>query len=207
MAEPTGATTGESTEGAGQTDRPVRERVLDATASITVTDGWGAVTMAKVAGMAGVSRQTVYNEYGAKAALGQAMVLRELDRFLTVVGYELDTHDDLVDAIRSAAEETLRTAWDNPLLNRVLASAHQVSAGSGGEADLLPFLTTDAQPLITAAKDVIATRLTRFPDLGMTPGELDAAMDAIVRLVLSHVMQPGGEPAATAEHLAWIVAR
>jgi len=31
-------------------DRPVRERVLDATASITVTDGWGAVTMAKVAG-------------------------------------------------------------------------------------------------------------------------------------------------------------
>ena len=41
----------------------------------------------------------------------------------------------------------------------------------------------------------------------MTPGELDAAIDAIVRLVLSHVMQPGGEPARTADHLAWIVAR
>jgi AcrR family transcriptional regulator len=188
-------------------DRPVRERVLDATAEVTVEHGWAAVTMAKVAGLAGVSRQTVYNEYGAKAALGQAMVLRELDRFLTVVGHELDTHDDLVDAIRSAAEQTLRTARDNPLLNRVLASAHQVSAGSGGEADLLPFLTTDAQPLITAAKDVIAMRIERFPDLGLTPGELDAAVDAIVRLVLSHVMQPGGEPAATADHLAWIVAR
>jgi len=25
--------------------------------------------------------------------------------------------------------------------------------------------------------------------------------------VLSHVMQPGGSPATTAEHLAWIVAR
>lgn len=210
MAEPTGERTGESTEGAGPTDRPVRERVLDATASITVTDGWGAVTMAKVAGMAGVSRQTVYNEYGAKPALGQAMVLRELDRFLTVVGHELDTHDDLVDAIRSAAEQTLRLAQDNPLLNRVLASAHQVSAGAGGsgaEAELLPFLTTDAGPLIVAAKDVIAARITRFPDLGMTPGETDAAIDAIVRLVLSHVMQPGGEPARTAEHLAWIVAR
>jgi AcrR family transcriptional regulator len=166
--------------------------------------------MAKVAGMAGVSRQTVYNEYGAKPALGQAMVLRELDRFLTVVGRELDTHDDLVDAIRSAAEQTLRLAQDNPLLNRVLASAHQVSAGAGGsgaEAELLPFLTTDAGPLIVAAKDVIAARITRFPDLGMTPSETDAAIDAIVRLVLSHVMQPGGEPARTAEHLAWIVAR
>ena len=188
-------------------DRPVRERVLDATAAITVEHGWAAVTMAKVAGMAGVSRQTVYNEYGVKAALGQAMVLRELDRFLTVVGHELDTHDDLVDAIRSTAEQTLCTARDNPLLNRVLASAHQVSAGSGGEADLLPFLTTDAQPLITAAKDVIATRLTRFPELEMTPTELDAAVDAIVRLVLSHVMQPGGEPKTTADHLAWIAAR
>src|SRR6478736_5905842 len=111
MAEPSAA------------DRPVRERVLDATASITVGDGWGAVTMAKVAGLAGVSRQTVYNEYGAKPALGQAMVLRELDRFLTVVGRELDTHDDLVDAIRAAAEQTLLLAQDNPLLNRVLASA------------------------------------------------------------------------------------
>ena len=76
--------------------RPVRERVLDATAAITVEHGWASVTMAKVAGMAGVSRQTVYNEYGAKPALGQAMVLREVDRFLTVVAHELDTHDDLV---------------------------------------------------------------------------------------------------------------
>ena len=80
----------------------------------------------------------------------------------------------------------------------MLASAHRCRrvGGSGAEAELLPFLTTDAGPLIVAAKDVIAARIARFPDLGLTPGELDAAIDAIVRLVLSHVMQPGGEPAA-----------
>jgi AcrR family transcriptional regulator len=189
-------------------DAPVAERVLDATASITVEHGWAAVTMGKVAAMAGVSRQTVYNEYGAKPALGLAMVLRELERFLAGVAHELDTHDDLVEAIRSAAERTLRTAQDNPLLNRMLASAHNVSAGGpGADNELLPFLTTDAEPLILAAKDVIAARITRFPDLGMTPAELDAAIDAIVRLVLSHVMQPGHDPARTADDLAWIVAR
>ena len=189
-------------------EAPVAERVLDATASITVEHGWAAVTMAKVAEMAGVSRQTVYNEYGAKPALGLAMVLRELERFLAGVAHELDTHDDLVEAIRSAAERTLRTAQDNPLLNRMLASAHNVSAGGpGADNELLPFLTTDAEPLILAAKDVIAARITRFPDLGMTPAELDAAIDAIVRLVLSHVMQPGHDPARTADDLAWIVAR
>ena len=187
---------------------PVRERVLDATARITVEDGWGAVTMARVASIAGVSRQTVYNEYGAKPALGQAMVLRELERFLAVVAHELDTHDDLVDAIRSAAEQTLLLAQANPLLNRLLASAHGVSAGApGADTGLLPFLTTDGAPVIAAARDVVLARLARFPDLGLSPGEVDASIDAIVRLVLSHVMQPGAEPARTADHLAWIVAR
>ncbi len=189
-------------------ERPVRERVLDATAAIIVERGWASVTMGKVASLAGVSRQTVYNEYGAKSALGQAMVLRELERFLAVVAHELDTHDDLVDAIRGAAEQTLLSAQGNPLLNRMIASAHSVSAGGpGAENDLLPFLTTDAAPLIDAAKGVIVARITRFPDPGLSPAETDAAVDAIVRLVLSHVMQPGGLPARTADELAWIVAR
>jgi AcrR family transcriptional regulator len=200
-------------------ERPVRERVLDATAEITVEHGWAAVTMVKVAALAGVSRQTVYNEYGAKTALGQAMVLRELDRFLAVVAHELDTHEDLVEAIRAAAEATLRLARGNPLLNRLLASAHSVSAGtvatgvaragaSGGtEADLLPFLTTDAQPLVDAAKQVVTARVTRSPHPGLGPVELDGAVDAIVRLVLSHVVLPGTDPAVTADHLAWIVGR
>jgi AcrR family transcriptional regulator len=188
--------------------RPVRERVLDAAASLTVEDGWAAVTMAKVAALADVSRQTVYNEYGAKPALGQAMVLRELDRFLAGVAHELDTHDDLVDAIRAAGEQTLSAARENPLLNRVLASAHSASAGGpGADNELLPFLTTDAGPLIDAAKEVIASRLPRFPDPGLAPAELDTAVDAIVRLVLSHVMQPKDVPTRTADELAWIAAR
>jgi AcrR family transcriptional regulator len=165
--------------------------------------------MAKVAQLAGVSRQTVYNEYGAKPALGQAMVLRELDRFLAVVAHELDTRDDLVSAMRAAAEGALRLAAGNPLLHAVLASAHSVSAGSGpgSDNDLLPFLTTDAGPLIAAAKEVIAQRLHRFPGLRLSEAELDGSVDAIVRLVLSHVMQPGAAPARTADQLAWIVER
>jgi AcrR family transcriptional regulator len=182
--------------------------VLDATAAITVEHGWGAVTMAKVAGLAGVSRQTVYNEYGVKPALGQAMVLRELDRFLAVVAHELDTGDDLVSSIRAAAEQTLLMARENPLLHTVLTSAHSVSSGgSQADTELLPFLTTDAGPLIAAAKGVIMERLGRFPDLGFDRDQLDVATDAIVRLVLSQVMQPGGDPRRTADQLAWIAGR
>jgi len=85
-----------------RTEAPVAERVLDAASEITREQGWGHVTMAKVAGLAGVSRQTVYNEFGAKPGLGQAMVLRELDRFLAVVAEELDAREDLGTAIRAA---------------------------------------------------------------------------------------------------------
>lgn len=188
----------------------VRDRLVAAAAELTCEAGWSAVTMSRVAARAGVSRQTVYNELGSKPALGQAMVLRELDRFLAAVEDELDTHDDLVEAIRSAAHRILLMARDNPLLHAVLTSAHSASVeGRGGvSTDLLPFLTTESEPLIGAAKQVIAERVPdRFPDLGLDPAELDVAADAIVRLVLSHVMQPGSDPEATSEGLAWIVAR
>ncbi len=194
----------------------VRERLVEAAAGITCESGWSAVTMGKVAGRAGVSRQTVYNELGSKPALGQAMVLRELERFLAAVEEELDGHDDLVEAIRSAARRILVMARANPLLHAVLASAHTAApdgaggsgSSGGGSADLLPFLTTEAEPLIGAAKEVIARRVPgRYPDLGLDAAELDVAIDAIVRLVLSHVMQPGADPETTSDGLAWIVAR
>jgi AcrR family transcriptional regulator len=187
----------------------VRERLLSSAAEITCESGWVAVTMGKVAARAGVSRQTVYNELGTKSALGQAMVLRELERFLALVEHELDSHVDLVEAIRSAAEQILLMAGDNPLLHALLASAHSVSRGNeaASNTDLLPFLTTDAQPLIAAATAVIESRVGRFPDLDLDAHQRAVAIDSIVRLVLSHVMQPGGSPAATADDLAWIVAR
>jgi len=186
-----------------------RDRIVEAAAAITTESGWSAVTMNKVATRAGVSRQTVYNEMGSKPGLGQAMVMRELDRFLAAVEEELDRHDDLVEAIRAAAERILVMARENRLLDAVLASAHGVSRGEpGSDNELLPFLTTDAAPLITAATAVIAERLpVRFPDTGLTEHEAQVAIDSVVRLVLSHVMQAGSPPARVADDIAWIVGR
>ena len=188
---------------------PLRARIVAAASVLTTESGWSAVTMGRLAERVGVSRQTVYNELGTKPALGQAMVLRELEHFLAIVERELDAADDLVAAIRSATEHILVMAAGNPLLHALLASAHSVSRGNepASDNDLLPFLTTDAQPLIAAATEVIDARLDRFPDVDLGPHQRAVAIDAIVRLVLSHVMQPGASPAATADDLAWIVAR
>lgn len=180
----------------------IRGRLIDAAWQITCDTGWSEVTMAKLGGRVGVSRQTVYNEVGSKPALGRALVLRELESFLAVVSVELDCHDEVVEAIQSASEKLLMMARDNPLLRAVLSSAH------GGTNELLPLLTTQSEAVISAAARVIAERIPdRFPGLGLTQRELDVALDTIVRLVLSHVMQPGSPPSETARDLAWIAGR
>ena len=180
---------------------PLRERLVFAASRITTTDGWSAVTMARLAEEVGVSRQTVYNEIGGKPALAEAMILHELDRFLTVVSGAFDEHaDDLVAAIRAASLSCLELAQGNPLLHAVVSATH------GADTELLPLLTTHAESLLAVAKQVIAERLTPF-DLGLEGRHLDAAIDMVVRVVLSHVMQPSATPARTGADLAWLVRR
>ena len=178
-----------------------RERIVDAAVTLTGSVGWAQVTMAKLADGVGVSRQTVYNEIGTKPRLAEAMILRELERFLEVVSVAFDAHpDDLVVAVREASRAVLEHAQDNPLLHAVVSATH------GADTELLPLLTTHAESLLEAAKVVIGERLEGYR-VALEPARLAAAIDTVVRLVLSHVMQPSGAPAETAESIAWIAGR
>ncbi len=178
-----------------------RGRILDAAVARTAEVGWSQVTMGKIADAVGVSRQTVYNEVGTKAGLAEAMILRELDRFLAVVSLAFDAHeDDLVQAIRAASCAVLEYAQDNQLLRAVVSATH------GADTELLPLLTTHAQSLLDVSKAVIAERIAPFA-VPVSAHQLDAAIDVVVRVVLSHVMQPSATPAETADSIAWIVGR
>ena len=129
------------------------------------------------------------------------MILGELDRFLDVVSLAFDEHpDDLVGAIRAASHQVLVDADGNPLLHAVVSATH------GADTELLPLLTTHAESLLDAARAVIAERLEPY-DVPLSPERLAAAIDMVVRVVLSHVMQPTGTPAATADDVAWIAGR
>ena len=188
-----------TTSGAAPTT--TRDRVVDAAVRMTIDIGWSRVTMVRLADEVGVSRQTVYNEMGTKAGLAEAMVARELERFLGVVTLAFDAHpDDLVAAIREATSAVLEQAQDNPLLHAVVSATH------GADTELLPFLTTQAESLLVTAQAVVAERIVPY-DVDLSPEHLDAAIDMVVRVVLSHVMQPSGPPAETAERLAWLAAR
>lgn len=179
----------------------MRRRILAAAVELTVTAGWSAVTMARLADDVGVSRQTIYNEIGSKPALAEAMVLDELARFLAAVREAFDGHpDDLVAAIRAAAQAVLERAHDNVLLRAIVSATH------GADTELLPLLTTHSESLLAAAKAMLTDRLAGY-DVPFDSRELDVVIDVVVRVVLSHVMQPSDTPERTAEHIAWVAAR
>ncbi|WP_436500216.1 TetR family transcriptional regulator [Actinokineospora sp. HUAS TT18] len=180
---------------------PHRQRIVAAAAELTVTSGWASVTMSRLADMVGVSRQTVYNEIGSKPQLAEAMVLDELARFLAVVDEAFDNHPgDLLPAITDAVRGALELAQGNTLLHAIVSATH------GADTELLPLLTTNAESLLDTAKTVVAERLRPY-DLPLDERERGAVIDMVVRLVLSHVMQPSGTPEQTAADIAWIAGR
>lgn len=175
-----------------------RDRLLIAAARFTAENGWGALTMAKLADLVGVSRQTVYNEIGGKPQLAEAMVLRELEIFLEVVDSAFqDNPEDLERAIEAAAFRVLDLASTDPLLHAILSSSQ------GADSELLPLLTTNSEPLLGAAGEVIRQHVSRY-DLHLAGPRIEVLIDMVVRLVLSHVMQPTALPAETAETIGWI---
>jgi len=179
----------------------MHERVVAAAADLTLEVGWAGVTMGKLADRVGVSRQTVYNEVGSKPKLAEEMVLAELAKFLAVVDAAFDRYpDDLVEAIRAAARGVLELAGSNALLQAV------VSASYGAETELLPLLTTHSDALALTANDAVRRRVLHYR-LALDDRLLDAAIDMVVRLVLSHVVHPTGTPADTADDIAWISGR
>lgn len=178
-----------------------RARIVEAAVEMTTASGWSAVTMGALAERVGVSRQTVYNEVGSKQGLAEAVILRELDRFLALVSAAFDEHPtDLVAAIRGATYGVLELAQDNKLLHAVVSATH------GADTELLPLLTTHSGSLLVVAKQVVTERVAPY-DIGLDAAHLEVAVDIVVRVVLSHVMQPSGTPAATADAIAWFASQ
>jgi AcrR family transcriptional regulator len=178
-----------------------RDRLVTAAARFTAENGWAELTMAKLADLVGVSRQTVYNEIGGKPQLAEAMVLRELELFLQVVDSAFrDNPEDLVRAIEAASFAVLELAGTDPLLHAILSSSQ------GAESELLPLLTTNSEQLLGTAGQVIRGHVATY-DVHLEEHRVEVLIDMVVRLVLSHVMQPTAQPAETAETIAWIADR
>jgi AcrR family transcriptional regulator len=169
----------------------LRETLFGAARDELQHSPWSAITMADVAAAAGVSRQTLYKEFGSRDEFAQAFVIHEGERFLDEVEAAVREHlDDPHAAIGAAFEHFLASAGADPLIRLLLRDD-----GSGG---LLPFVTTQGMPVVEwATARLAATIVDGWPQAGEAAARLLA--EALVRLAISYVTAPGAAPHATAE--------
>ncbi|MCR6483389.1 TetR family transcriptional regulator [Amycolatopsis sp. OK19-0408] len=180
-----------------------REKLLAAAAEVIRTDGWAAVTMGKLAAQVGVSRQTVYNELGSKAELAKALMLCETDRFVARVSADVAAHPARpVDGVTEAFRHTLEAARGNPLLEIALGGAQ------GGRDDFLPLLTSQPEAVLGRAVDAVAAVFARaYPEVPLAASEWAVAVEAWMRLLLSHLVQPSGSAEHASGQMRWVIGR
>ncbi len=164
----------------------LRDRVLDVAYDLVCSEGWGAVNMSRIAVQVGISRQVLYKEFGAKQAVGQALVQRETDRFVTGVVAAMQAHpEELAAGLAAGAAFTLRAGADDALVKASMKRARDAEVG------LTPLLTTGPRPIWAGSMDAIAAAARDFYDLP-TPIErqLESIVEVEVRLTFSHMWQP-----------------
>ncbi|WP_289009581.1 TetR family transcriptional regulator [uncultured Thermomonospora sp.] len=178
--------------------RSLRDALLDAFAELLPLRGYRGVRMQDVADAVGVSRQTVYNEFGDKWGLAQALMIRRNEQYLDGIDQVFRRHDDLYEAVAAAVAYTLEMSADDPVSKAVLT-------GSGGE-ELLPLMTTQAEPVLFGARTRLIEHVAaQWPQLDRRA--LAEVADAAIRLTMSHMLLPADPPEQVARQIARMVAR
>jgi AcrR family transcriptional regulator len=172
----------------------LRQTLFDAARHHLEERPWSEVTMGDIATTAGVSRQTLYKEFGNKSEFAVNLTIHEGERFLGAVEDAVRAHtDDPRAAVRAALELFLRTAGEDQLIRTLLSDD-----GFGG---MLPFVTTQGMPVVIWA----TTRLSAVIEEGWpqaSKGDVKLLAEALVRLAISYITNPSEKPEETAASVA-----
>ncbi|EKF24692.1 bacterial regulatory s, tetR family protein [Mycolicibacterium hassiacum DSM 44199] len=160
----------------------LRDSILDGMRDLLLTRDWSAITLSHVAKAAGVSRQTIYNEFGSRQGLAQAYALRLADRLVDRIGDAIEEHaGDVYAAFRAGFSAFFEQSAADPLVASLLTGDIK--------PDLLQLITIGSGPIITHCS---ARLTTIFRDSWVGCGEEDAGIlaRAIVRLAMSYISMP-----------------
>nr|WP_108637261.1 TetR family transcriptional regulator [Mycobacterium terramassiliense] len=160
----------------------LRDSVLDAMRELLLARDWSAITLADVARAAGISRQTIYNEFGSRQGLAQGYALRLADRLVDGIYAAIDANvGNVQEAFLQGFRSFFAESAADPLVISLLTGV--------AKPDLLQIITTDSGPIINRASARLATALTQS---WVATSDEDAGVlaRAIVRLALSYVSMP-----------------
>jgi AcrR family transcriptional regulator len=180
-----------------------RESILDAAFAALARRPWARIRMTEVAASAGVSRQTLYNEFGGKDGLARALVRREAEAYLSGVERALAGVPGAAapgERLAAAAVWTVRAGTENPLVRAVLTGCWNERLPSparpappGGPPRSRRSAAVEPLPspvdLLDQARDrAVRLLAAEWPRGG--PVELSRACETAARLALSYVLVP-----------------
>jgi AcrR family transcriptional regulator len=169
----------------------LRDTVITAVDDLVRSRGWSATTMSDVAAVSGVSRQTVYNEFGSRSALIEAYVTREIETLVAQVTEAVRANsDDAHRALRIAFGLFLKLASDKPVVQLIVNGAE--------DGELHRLLTGVGQTLASEQLGRLIPEV--WPQVSAADGRLLA--ESLVRLAISHALLPNHDPADTARSVS-----
>lgn len=169
----------------------MREGVLDAMQRLLVERKWSTITMADVAKEAGISRGTLYNEFGTRRGLARSYALRLTDSIVTGMEAAVEAHrGDCYGTLRSAFSEFFARADGDPLV-RALRTEDAPN-------DLLRMITVESQFIVDYAGEHLAA-IFEGSWIGADAADAHVLGQTIARAALSFLaLAPvGAEDAAT----------
>jgi AcrR family transcriptional regulator len=160
----------------------LRDSILDGMRELLLSRDWSSITLSDVAKAAGISRQTIYNEFGSRQGLAQGYALRLADRLVDQIEGAIEGNaGDIYAAFLQGFRDFFAESAADPLVISLLTGTTK--------PDLLQLITTDSAPIITRC----SARLTEsFTHSWVRASEEDAGVlaRAIVRLAMSYVSMP-----------------
>ena len=160
----------------------LRDSILDGMRQMLLSRDWSSITLSDVAKAAGISRQTIYNEFGSRQGLAQGYALRLADRLVDQIEDAIGGNTgDIYAAFLQGFRDFFAESAADPLVISLLTGTTK--------PDLLQLITTDSAPIITRCSE----RLTEtFMHSWVRTSQEDAGVlaRAIVRLAMSYVSMP-----------------
>lgn len=172
----------------------LRNSLFDAALEQLRLRTWQGITMGDIASAAGVSRQTMYKEFGSRNEFALELVIREVRRFLDPVDAAVTANlDDPDKAVSEAFGAFLEVAAAHPLMPAVM--------NDEGNDELLRLFTTHGGPVLSYATDrITGIIIGGWPRVHRRDALLLA--EAVVRLAVSVAALPEGPVGLTAADVA-----
>lgn len=159
-------------------------RILETAMGLFLEFGYRRTTMETVAKRLGVSRVTVYRYYADKAALFQAVILREIQRSASALLESLAQLSVEQNPVIEGFVMAAMLSREHPLIQRLMDTEPEW---------LLLHMTLKGEGVIQWAS-ISATAFLQQPKFRdwLKQTELDVASELLVRMLVSAVVTPGG---------------